>query len=215
VPDDPTRTSSERADAKRAGQVAVGAAVLGLLAVVGILISVNRDAALETSRGLSLEEGIPATGSGPAPSTAETGAMGAVGEVETEVDPATPAASLAPARGGVISPSAPLGDAGGGDAGMPALEPVIFPASAHLDHPLTPEERYESNAFVLDVLTVRADILREELAAARSGDRPALVRRLERNLAGLEAESERLAIRGRAMERELGLAGTSGGDTPE
>lgn len=209
MPEEQPRAASERADAQRAGQVAVFAAVLGLVAVVGILMSVNREAHVEAeaaaARGLTEESYLEAsTSRAVVPADVE-------GAPEPEAADVERAEEGEPERERVL-PSVVLGvgiDAGASEAGVLALEPVVFPASAHLDHPLTPEERYESNAFVLDVITVRADILREELEAARAAGRPALVRRLERNLAALEVESDRLASRGRAMERELGLPGTA------
>ncbi len=216
VPDDRIPEASERADARRAGQVAVAAAVLGLVAVVAILMSVNREEAVEASRGLSSDDETVV-------SSPEARRIGPESRTETSASSGAapppfiltlPSATPTAARGA----SGPVDDGGRGDAGMEVaelgIEPVIVPARAELDHPLTPEERYEANAFVLDVLTVRADIVREELAAAREAGRPVLVRRLERNLAALERESERLAAQGREMERGLGLPGTSG-DEPK
>jgi len=214
VPDDQPRAASERADAQRAGQVAVAAAVLGLLAVVGILMSVNRDEAVEASRGLSMDDEIltleerPVETRSPAPEGDSDREEASPESIEVERTRSTSIATVA---------VGPRGDAGGGDAGTLVVIEAIEPASARPVRVLTPDERYESNAFVLDVITVRADILRGELEAARASGRPSLIRRIERNLAALEVESARLATQGREMEADLGLHGmreaTEGGST--
>jgi hypothetical protein len=77
---------------------------------------------------------------------------------------------------------------------------------------LTPEQRYEAQAFFHDLLILRADALRTQIAAAReAGDERAL-RRLEPALAIVDAELARAAERTRALEAELGRdpSGASG-----
>jgi hypothetical protein len=194
---------------RAAGWLAIAAAVAGVGAAVAILLpGLSGDVPHEASRAV------------------ETSAAG-----ETGVSSWRATGSEGPG-GGPIGRTVRAWDAGLGPeagAGLEALAETPHAPAAERPDParfrrspeelaaaraeaervaatLTPEQRYEAQAFFHDLLILRADALRTQIDAARqAGDERAL-RRLEPALAIVNQELARAAERTRALEAELGRA---------
>lgn len=186
-------------ESQRAGWGAVIAAVIGIGAVVGILVSASQGVPAREPLTLTATRGVPSAEVAAGPS------------------------GIAPGSVAASSPSSPTSahaDAGDGrDGAVPVLTPPPAPVAALPSVPeaaprpppaeLTPERRYEATAFVADLITVRLDQVRIELAEARAAHEPIRVRHLEANLAVLTEEAARLNGITRALERDLGRPGAS------
>lgn len=196
-------------ESQRAGMGAILAAAIGLLAVLAILVANRGSSVSDTTGPVRGAPSEPVRGVG----WSERGA-GESGAGERPLEDGT--ASESAEEGGRVVPSSSH-DAGSGPEGGVAREAVTVtevaatPSASEAPPPrrreLTPEERYEAHAFLNDLVVLRIDNLRNEIATARAaGDEPTL-RRLEPALEVLEEEAVRLDLRRRELERGLGRPG--------
>ncbi len=203
-------------ESQRAGMGAILAAAIGLIAVMAILVANRGGTSRDTVRGSSSEPGRGIEWSGPEDGTRGDGAREAVGGEDTE----GVALEDREDEPGELALSGPRDAGAGPEGGIPrevsAVEPAVAspvasaPAAPELPRrrrELTPEERYEAHAFLNDMVVLRIDNLRNEIAAAREAGDELTLRRLEPALEVLEEEAERLDGRRRELERALGRPG--------
>lgn len=199
-------------ESQRAGMGAILAAAIGLIAVMAILVANRGGTSRDTVRGSSSEPGRGIEWSGPEDGTRGDGAREAVGGEDTEGG----ALEDREDEPGELALSGPRDAGAGPEGGIPrevsAVEPAVASAPAAPELPrrrreLTPEERYEAHAFLNDMVVLRIDNLRNEIAAAREAGDERTLRRLEPALEVLEEEAERLDGRRRELERALGRPG--------
>lgn len=191
---------------ERAGWGAILAAGAGLSAVVAILVLANQEAATvrpedapraarESTRRSGHLSSMPI---GDPNSPAGTRARSASADAGVGPEGGVPslAAELEPMPHSVTLPS-----------GLPAVSvtPLGTPAGAATGPvELTPEQRYEAHAFLVDLVALRIDTLRTEVAEARTRGDATRLRRLEPALSVLEEEIVSLEARSRELERALG-----------
>jgi hypothetical protein len=192
---------------RNAGLLAVAAAAMGLIAVVAIVLSGARGgpAGGEPARGIG--ERDPAGGGSGAPA----GSAGPRGGARPD-DGAPPIATTRGPDGGLdeglAEATADL------EVVRERRDPADFRPSPEeiaarraeaerVAATLTPEQRYEAQAFFHDLLVLRVDALRTQIAAARESGDERTLRRLEPALAIVTEELGRSSDRMRTMESEL------------
>lgn len=192
---------------RNAGLLAIAAAALGLVAVVAIVLSgMGRDASdaegETASRGIGGEhEGATSGRSGPSGGAAPDASV-----LPGAVRPRAADGGLDEAMAEAASDLEVVRERRDPADFRPTPEEVAADRAeaARIAATLTPEQRYEAQAFFHDLLVLRADALRTQIAAAReAGDERAL-RRLEPALAIVTEELGRSGERMRTLETELG-----------
>ena len=189
-------------ESQRAGWGAMIAAFVGIAAVIGILVSASQNPPSHGTPTLTATRGVP----GEEPSFARGGEMEPRSEPAATVRSPTDAETRGALDGSVRLASAPpvAVPASPVAAEGPPPDEIAIPAPPVA---LSLERRYEATAFVTDLLTVRIDLLEEEIEAARTAGATIRVRQLEANRAVLIEEAARLNRITRDLERDLGRTG--------
>jgi hypothetical protein len=206
-----TGAMSGEKEQRNAGLLAVVAAAFGLVAVVAIVLSGTGAGGAEVGGAAEID------GRRPDLSVAAGGGPSRTGEPEAATAPvpgpgAHPDGGLTGAEETTASvPGAPI-ERRDPAALRPTPEEIARDRAeaARVAATLTPEQRYEAQTFLNDLLILRVDQLRTQIATARAAGDERALRRLEPALAIVTEELARSAERMRALEAELGLEGTGG-----